>query len=173
MALAVACAVASHYGAPIYVVAVLALVAGSAKETAPIFAALFAWSPWPLVGLLAPLAALRIIADGPDVLDAHNAWILEHPLRASWKFHKGHLLDGAKFLAPWGGAVAGFAHLDWQLAAVLAAAYGQVVVATDTVRLYQWAAPVMCVAAATAVPTAWLPLLVLATIWNPLAGDGI
>lgn len=150
----------------------MTLAAGSIKETAPVFAAIYAWHPVLLVGLLAP--ALRGLARrGSDVLDEENAWILDHPVKASLKYHKGQWLDGEQMLSPWGGALVALVAIDWRLGLLLAVAYAQLLVATDTVRLYQWAGPIMCVVAVSTVPVAWLPLLVAVTVWNPLGGDGL
>lgn len=157
---------------------VLACVAGACKETGPVFAAAFAWSPWPLVGLVV-VAARALMRPGPDdpirrvrtvTPQSELAWIARHPFRAGWKYHDWR---SPLMVLPWGGALAALGHLDWQVVVVLVLAYAQLLVATDTVRLYQWAAPVVCVAAATAVPVAWLPLLVVATVWNPFAGNGV
>ena len=52
-------------------------------------------------------------------------------------------------------------------------AYAQLFVATDTVRLYQWAAPVVAIAATSAVDPRWWPLMVVVTLFNPLRGDGV
>lgn len=152
----------------------LVLVAGTMRETAPVFAALYAWNPVLLVGLVPVAIAMLVIRTGPDIPtfanDRTHQWILAHPWQAGRKYH--HLLDPT-LVAPWGGALAGLANLDVQLAVTLAVAYSQLLVATDTVRLYQWAAPVLVCAAVGAVPVAWLPVLVIVTVWNPLAGNGV
>jgi hypothetical protein len=135
------------------------LVAGMVKETSPVFAAAFAWNPILLVGLLAP-AVRHLQRDGEDVLDAENAWILAHPFRAARKYHR-HDQFGS-YVIPWGVAIIGLAALDVQLGAVLCLAYAQLLVATDTTRLYQWAWPTLAVAAAGVVPAVWLlPLAVV------------
>jgi hypothetical protein len=171
IALAVSAAVAWKEGLwPLGVA--LILVSGMVKETAPVFGALYAWVPVLLVGLLAPAVRALLTRPGPDVLDAENAWILRHPLQASRKYHHGKWLSGV-MIAPWGGAIVSLAALDWRLGLLLAVSYAQLLVATDTVRLYQWAAPALCVAAAAVVPVVWLPVLVAVTVWNPLAGDGV
>jgi hypothetical protein len=46
-------------------------------------------------------------------------------------------------------------------------------VATDTVRLYQWCAPLVIVYAVACVPAPWLLLLVLSVVFNPFRGDGV
>ena len=70
-------------------------------------------------------------------------------------------------VAPWGVCLAGLVGSDWRLWLVLAVAYAQLLIATDSVRLYQHAAgPVLAVAAAQVVPVAWLPLAVVVhVVW--------
>lgn len=171
MALAALAAVLAPVNLPAAVA--VALVAGACKETAPGFAALYAWNPWLLLGLVAPAIRAVTAKTGPDVLDDENAWILEHPVKAGWKYHRAQYLDGLVMVTPWGGALVALAVMDLRLGVLLAVAYAQLLVATDSVRLYQWSAPLVCVAAATAVPPAWLPILVVLTVWNPCAGNGV
>lgn len=66
----------------------LVIVAGCVKETTPVFAALWAWSPVLCIGLVPP-AFRALQRAGDDVLDAENAWILRHPIQASRKYHAG------------------------------------------------------------------------------------
>lgn len=147
----------------------LAIAGGCVRETAPIFAALFGWSPLPLIGLLAP-AVRHLQAEGPDVLDVEARWILDHPIKASRKYHQGFTIP--TFVLPWGIVLIGFGHPTLQLVAVLAFAYGQCLIATDTVRLYMWAWPVLLASAVALVPLAWLPLFVVVSLSNPFASEG-
>ena len=154
---------------------VLVILAGSAKESAPVFAAVFAWSPWLLVGLAAPLiiGLLRKPGTMPEMGEEHQ-WILDHPVKAAKKYHAGMLTTlSPALLLPWGALVVALAAPSWQLAAVLALAYGQLLIATDTVRLYQWAAPTVAIAATSAVEPQWWPVLIALTVFNPLRGDGV
>jgi hypothetical protein len=65
-------------------------------------------------------------------------------------------------VAPWGVCLAALYAPTWQLVAVLVVAYAQLLVATDTVRIYTVAAaPVMAVAAAQTIPTSWLLFAVI------------
>lgn len=153
---------------------VLVLLAGATKETAPVFAAIFAWTPWLLIGLVVPLIVRWLRDPGEDVLDVHNAWVLAHPIAASRQYHVGFVRNlDPRLVAPWGAAVVALAAPSWQLAAVLVVAYAQLLIATDTVRLYQWAAPVVALAAVAAVPWQWWPVLIVVTAFNPLRGDGL
>lgn len=166
-ALLAACMYSQHWYIP---AVVLALVAGMCKETAPVFAA--AWSgPLLLVGLLAP--AVRLFwKSGDDVLDERNAWILAHPVRAAREFHAGHGRDWRLLVAPWGVLLVALYQPGPRLALVLVLAYGQLLVATDSVRLYQWAFPTVMVGALGTIPPAWLAIAVVLHLLNPWAGDG-
>lgn len=149
----------------------VALVAGMTKETAPAFAALWSWSVWPLFGL-ASVAARAVMRSGPDPIlrgDAHEA--LVHPFRTAYRFHRDS--DPAMWLLPWGCLLVGLAHPTWQTAACCLAAYGQCLVATDRVRLYQWAWPVLAVQTFAVVPQAWWLFVLVAHFAHPWRTDGV
>ena len=154
---------------------IVAALAGTTKESAPIFAALFAWNPLLLVGLLVPAVVKLVRKPGTDVLrEPEHAWILAHPIKAGRKYHARMVIDAMPVLVtPWGACVLALGAPSVQLFATLAAAYAQLLVATDTVRLYQWSAPVVAIAATSAVDPRWWPLMVVVTLFNPLRGDGV
>ena len=170
MALALAAAVLW----PIYWPAAIAvvLVAGCVRETAPVWSAVYAWQPWLLAGLV-PVGMRWLMRQGPDVLDAENAWILAHPFQASRKYHAGLWLDARMMVAPWGGLVAAVAFLDARLEVALGLAYAQLAAATDSVRLYQWAAPVLALRCVDGLPSWALAPLALLTVFNPWKGTGL
>ena len=170
MALALAAAVLWPVCWPAAIAVVL--VAGCVRETAPVWSAVYAWQPWLLVGLI-PVGMRWLMRQGPDVLDAENAWILTHPFQASRKYHRGLWADAGTMIAPWGPLIAGLASLDVRLAAALAAGYGQLLIATDSVRLYQWAAPVVAASAVGVLPSWALPFVAIGVIFNPWKGPGV
>lgn len=150
----------------VFLAVVLSLAAGAAKETTPLFAALWAWHWLPLVGLVAPLVAHLAIRPGPDPLGPKFQAIADHPVRSALDAHKGRWRDAWLMVAPWGVCLAALVGADWRLVVVLAVAYAQLVVATDTVRLVHHAAgPAMALAAALVVPVEWLPLAVVAHVF--------
>lgn len=152
---------------------VLTFVAAGIKEPSPFFVAVFAWNPLYLVALVVPLARWLFWKQGEDVLDEKNAAILAHPLRAGWEWHKDDLMDASLWVLPWGVLLVGLSGPSPQLLVALALGYAQCVIATDTVRLYQWSWPVLAVAAATVIP---IPVLLLAAVahWaNPWRGSGV
>ena len=69
--------------------------------------------------------------------------------------------------------IVGLAGLDAQLAAALALGYSQLLVATDSVRLYQWAAPVLALACVHVLPTWALPFVALGVVFNSWKGSGV
>ena len=150
----------------------LALLAGCTRETAPIWAAVYAWNPILLVGLV-PVGIRWLVRQGPDVLDAENAWIIAHPFRASLKYHAGRWTDPELMVLPWGGLLAGVTAFTTQTLLAVGLGYAQLAVATDSVRLYQWAAPVLALAVVHAVPAWALPIVALTVIFNPWKGPGI
>lgn len=153
----------------------LAALSGAAKESAPVFAALFAWNPLLMVGLIVPIVVMCVRRPGDDVLnDPEHDWILAHPFQAAKKYHRRMVVDAMPvLLTPWGACILALGAPSLQLGATLVVAYGQLFVATDTVRLYQWAAPVVAVSATSAVDPRWWPLMVLVTLFNPFRGDGV
>ncbi len=148
-------------------------IAGLVSEKAPIWAAVFALSPWLLSGLAAPafvaLVTRRTAADPNDPL----AETITHPIRSSMKWHAGKWRNPHLMLLPWGACLVVLADPTLWLVIALAVGYAQIFVATDTVRLYQQAAPVVCVLAALSIPIDWA-LPALAAHWfNPWMGDGV
>lgn len=104
---------------PWYTRVAWALMAGGSRETAPVFAALWSWSPLPLVGLLAvpwwrPGAPLRLF-------------------RPAWG------------IGPWGFLPA-LISWDVRAAACVVVGYAQCLIASDGARLYQWACVPLLVA---------------------------
>ena len=155
---------------------VLVLIAGAVKESAPVFAAVFAWTPVLLVGVAVALIIGWIRKPGEPMAEMgkHHQWILEHPFKASRKYHDGVLKSLSPILVyPWGALVVALAAPSWQLGAALALGYAQLLIATDTVRLYQQAAPAVAIAATTAVEPVWWPVLLVLTAFNPARGDGV
>ena len=150
----------------------LALIAGMTSERAPLFAALWAWSPIPLVGLIAPAVRALLFRPGPDVdvligTDAGNALI------APWRIGLRRNWHDINLIAPWGGLLAAFLWMDMRMAITMIVAYGQLAVATDTIRLYQWSAPVLAIALSNHLDWHICIILALITWFNPLRGDGI
>jgi hypothetical protein len=152
-----------------------AVVAGCIKETAPAFAACYAWHPVALVGLLAPLVRAATTRPGEDIEGEMD--ILEHPIRASRITHAGRWLDPSLMLTPWGvcllAPAAGVPLAGPILAVTLTLAYGQVFVAVDTVRLYQWAFPPAIAATLDVVPARLAFAALALHLLNPWAGDGL
>lgn len=168
MALALAAAVFVREGWwPLGLVCVL--TSACIKETSPAFAALYAWNPVLLVGFV-PVAIRHFQRAGDDVLDAENRWILNHPFRASLKYHRNVPLW--VWVLPWGALIAGLAYPTWQVAACVAVAYAQCAMATDTCRLYQWGWPVLALNVVAVVPTGWLLPLALVHLGNAFATEG-
>lgn len=142
------------------------LMAGCAKETAPVFASLYAWNPWLLLGLL-PVAIRAALFRSAPIAD--SIW---EPVTTAWKVRQGTWGDPTRWVLPWGILLVALYHPTWQVAAILAAAYGQCLIASDTVRLYQWAWPVLAVATARTLGPAWLLPAIVIHMFNPFMGNG-
>jgi len=142
--------------------------ASTVKEQAPIWSAIWVWSPWPLVMLVVP--AVRHLVARPaaeDPLGPKFTEIANHPVRTALAAHSGRWRDGWLMVAPWGVCLAGLYRPDVRIMVTVAAAYALLLVATDTVRLVQHAAgPVLAAASAAVIPIEWLFLAcVLHVVW--------
>lgn len=152
----------------------LVLAAGATKESAPVHAAVWAWHPVLLVGLVAPLLRLLVKA-GPE-LDGAGIRMAATG-RLAW--HTGGLwFVWQVMLAPWGPVLAALYAPSWQVAAAVVAGYGQFLVLNVTglpvwngheeaARLYMWSFPVLVAAAVVVVPVPWLAVVVAAAAFNP------
>jgi hypothetical protein len=170
MCLAVAAAVLWPISPPAAIA--VALLGGMVNEKTPVWAALFAFQPLLLAGLLAPL--LRVVfrwpipphEDDPHRATMHKPW--RAGLLAVGRWRSARLI-----LLPWGACMAAlWAPSPWLLLA-LAVAYGQLLFETDTVRPYQEAAPVVCIVAAMTIPVAWFLPIIIAHWVHPWVGEGV
>lgn len=120
----------------------LALAAGATRETAAVFAAVWAGEPLLALGVIGALVGPS--SSPPD----------SEELEAPWAFARSrhpNFLDAAIMLGPW-GALAPLAAIgaleasprELVIAGVaLVLAYGQLLRAGDTARLFSWAAPAL------------------------------
>lgn len=142
---------------------VLVALSGACAEKGPVFAAIYAMHPVLLLGLL----AVNWERGAPG-----NEWWLQpiHKLLPMMRKHHAPF-DWRTMLAPWGSLVVlvplgGF---TLQAGVALAAGYGQLLIATDRARLYQWAAPVLIPLAVHAPPSVLAAAVVL-HMFNPWRG---
>ncbi len=130
---------------PVYALACSAL-SGAIHERGPVFAALYAWTPWLLVGLVAVqwwakrAAPNHASADLADRLVGHGfvGTIVAHKPHVNLLNEGGLVwaLRGVPLLAAWLGAPV-------QAWVALGVAYASRIVATDTARSMMWAAPIL------------------------------
>lgn len=164
-ALALGTAVAARDGSW-WLAVLLGLVSGAVRETAPLFAAVWAWSPWPLLGLLVtgwwrPRASSDI------------SW-LTRPYSEAWELRNRVGLDWTLYLRPWGAALAGLAAVpSWQMVTTLVLAHAQLFAAQDTIRLTAWAAPVLVAAAVRVIPVEWIFFAVVSTLFSTAREDRV
>ena len=148
----------------------LVVIGSTVNETVAPFAAVYAWNPLLLVGLV-PVAIRAVLRSGPDPIPdgpAHDA--LVHPVRVSWEHHKQ--LSLWVYVLPWGVLLAALADPSPQLWVALGVAYAQLLVDTDAVRLYVWAMPVMAACAAPVLGP-WAALAVVLHLANPFKTEGV
>ncbi len=122
------------------------LASGMLHERGPVFAAIYAWSPWPLLGLIAVqwwakrAAPNHASADLADRLVGHGfiGTIVAHKPHVNLLNEGGLVwaLRGVPLLAAWLGAPV-------QAWVALGVAFASRIVATDTARSMMWAAPIL------------------------------
>jgi hypothetical protein len=124
------------------VAVLLILVAASIKETAPVFAAVWAWHPIMLIGLIVPAVVWFVRKPQIDQVTAQPLLrrVYEHPVITAMEAHRGRWRDAWLMVAPWGATLAALYRPSWQTLLILVLAYAQLLVATDTVRLLHTAA---------------------------------
>jgi hypothetical protein len=147
------------------------LVGASVRETVPVWAAVFAWHPLLLIGLLA-VGVRWLQRPGSDVCGPEIEWMLAHPIQSAKAAHAHQWRNPFVMLLPWAGLLAGLGAMTWPLAVAIGLAYGQLLIATDTTRLFQWAWPALALACVHAAP-AWLPLVAVSVVFNPWQGGEI
>ncbi len=171
MALALGAAVAWRSGLW-WLAIILALIVGAVKETSPVFAAVWAWNPVLLVGLVSPFVR-HFRRSGTDTVPVGTpaALAISEPFSQSWQHHKD--LAVWTWVLPWGVLLAALANPSPQLGVCLALAYAQCIVATDTVRLYQWALPVVALCAVPMLAGPWLAVALVLHIVSPFRTEGL
>ena len=175
MAFALAAAVLWPIEAPYSQVIAMGLVVIGAliSEKVPIWAAVFGLQPWLLLGLVVPIWVRLVVGKVPTDPRDPLSETIDHPIIASRMHHAGKWRDPKLMLLPWGACLIVIAEPSAWLLIALAVGYAQLLVATDSVRLYQQAAPVVCVLAALSLPTEWALPAVLFHWFNPWMGDGV
>ncbi len=127
-------------GHPVYAVA-LSLAAGFIHERAPVYAALYAWSPALLIGLLGvgwwrrPAASDHHMVGHPGIwgaVQAHKAYQDYLDMKVTWLGLRGLLLFPLYF-----------GTLTWHSMAAFALATGTRAMGTDSGRMLFWAAPML------------------------------
>jgi hypothetical protein len=154
-----------------FLATLFSLFSGASKEVGPIFASLYAWHPLPLVGLASP-AVRHFVDEGEDITDDYSHEILIHPFENAWISRKDRLYDPKLWIYPWGVCLIGFLNGDRRTILTLLAAYGQCIRANDTIRLYQWAWPVLAENTVNTLPEKYIPAGLLLHYFNPHKGDG-
>ena len=139
----------------------LTLLASLVNEKIPVFVALAVWSPWPLIGL--GLSGLLYYVGHPP--EDHDPKWLRDPWPALREALQQTSWQG--WVLPWGVALVGLPLVSpW----LVLGAYLQCFLGLDRARLYQWAGPMVCIAAGEAIQLHLAPywsLLLLVHLTNP------
>jgi len=145
-----------------------AMVAGMVAPKAPVFAALWVLNPWLLLGLVPVGIGQLLLPRGRALCDEP---VLNEPWKTGMRYHGKHIHDVKELLLPWGGCMAAVFCGDWRVIPAVVVAYAQLLISTDSARLYMWAAPVVVVAALKMIPEPLLIIAVLMTWFNPFRSE--
>ena len=152
-------------------VVVWGIILAPYRETAPLWLAVYARSPWPLVGLPFALAALYWTFGRKPEVGRDNSFIRD-PLQACLIHRKGNFFDWRMMLLPW-GVLLPLALLGngWEAAAIWALSCVPLLIVTDTARVQYWAAPALIpLALAAPIPEFAWPVLLALHVFNPYRG---
>lgn len=151
MATALLCAIAAHHANNPDLASLcifVALLGGCMRESVPVFAAMFALSPLPLIGLVSTIVSDRLFARQPREVE-------ERPRRTAHS-SCAKMLCPMLMLWPWGACLAALWRPDLRAALCAAGGYGLLLVVNDTMRCYQSGAPGVVACAIAALPDEWL-----------------
>lgn len=148
-------------------VIVAAILAGCIRESAPVWMAVYCWSPWPLIGLIGIIpGALRARRIDPA---KDNPWI-SRPVKTALEARNRQWLNWQLVAVPWGVLLPlGIWQGDYKVAAALTLGHIPWLWTSDWNRIAGWAAPVLAVAALSWQSDLW-PLLLLIHVFNPYRG---
>lgn len=144
-------AVVAHRQGLYWVALPLIFIAGQCKEVAPMFGAVLCMDLWMGLTSVASVACAIVVGKVRSI-PGDQEYML-HPFRAAMTKHDP--LSWVSMVLPWGGmAIMGVAMASAGLelnrvstgaGVALAMGYGQLLLANDESRLYQWAAPALLV----------------------------
>lgn len=166
-ALALASAYAfAHGAAPLGLT--FGILAAGCKEPALLFVGLWLADPQIIAAGGVLLLGTRVVAK-PFALPPDQPWLV-HPITAARWMHDWR--DWRTMLLPWGAlaVLTPYYGVNAAIVGSLGVGYAQLIVAQDTARLYQWAAPPLIWAAAAHPATGWVAVLVVLHWFNPYRG---
>jgi len=143
----------------------IAFIGALVNEKVPIYAALYSWSLWPLMGLLLVAMALLIFEQDED--DQGIDW-LDRPFETSvnflkWKWASKEQL--AYFVAPFGIGLLALFTKSWQVWACFIASLLPLMRSMDYARVTMWALPVLLIYTVAFTPSVLLPLVPLTQLF--------
>lgn len=160
-------AVVAYRGGDLAVAMALLGLSGQVKESAPFFGLALCLS-WPMAFVALGSAIIAVLV-GKYVSRSPDRDFMLHPFRVAMTKHDP--LDWKEMVLPWGGVVvlgtafvASGSYSTWNIGIVVASlimGYGQLLMANDSVRLYQWAAPAVLMFIAPYQPV-WMALVLVA-----------
>jgi len=123
---------------------VVSLIGGLIRETIPLWAALLAWHPGPLIGVASHLI-LRLLLP-------HRSRSKTNAIGNAMKVHAADWTDPRKLLLPWGVCLLAFGSGDIRAVTCMVAGYAMLTVANDCQRIYQQGAAAVIAGTVSMIP---------------------
>lgn len=143
----------------------IAFAGALVNEKVPIYAALYSWSLWPLVGLFVVVLTLLVIEQ--DENDQGIDW-LDRPFETSMTYLKYKWASDQQwsyFIAPFGIGLLALFTKSWQVWACFIASLLPLVRSMDYARVTMWALPVLLIYTVAFTPSVLLPLVPLTQLF--------
>ena len=136
----------------------LLIFAAGIKESTPIFIFLLAQNWWWALGILVSVALNYQYRNKPKV---------ESGIKVGLAAHKGYWFSASEMLLPWGMCLLVVFNMNWWVFAIIGVSYGQLLIANDRARLYQWAFPAVINAVVPIIPVEWMIPVLLIHYFHP------
>lgn len=151
---------------------VFSVLAGSVRESSPLFLFFATFNPYFLLGLTSPILIKLLRKEGKDQCSGLPMQAASKPFETCIPLRHNSWNNFKLMVLPWGGLLAALFFPSLELLITLSFSYGVLWMVTDTVRIYQWAWMIMVITCFTNIPEyLCIPVCAL-TIFNPYKTNG-
>lgn len=142
------------------------LIGSMANEKVFVYTALMSFNPYALIGGVAVLLRYVLYKHAESDYLGGDA-IIKNPLKTGIELHKGFWFSFKRSVLVWGVCIIACMNIDIHLGVVLLVAYGSILLATDSTRLFMWAFPLVVIASLSIFPEQWAVPLIGIHWFNP------